>query len=109
MLTELIFMKMNQQENTKKSLNKLIFNVRKITFDKFQSRTKGVKIIRSKENLSYFDTVNNIVYLKNNADEYNLIHELTHKFQQTFTKVEQEAYNKIITEKFSGYTKRDFC
>ena len=91
-----------------KTIIELINNVRKITSNKFQNRTKGVRIIRSKENLSYYDVENNIINLKNNADEYNLIHELAHKFQQTFTKEEQEVYNKIITKKFNGYTKKDF-
>ena len=93
----------------KTDMNTIVNRTRLITSDKLQQKTKGVKLKRDNTiKHSYFDRSKNKIVLGANANEYTLIHELGHKLQTTFTKQEQQDYNKLITQKFAKYTKDDF-
>jgi len=86
----------------------MINDTRNVTSSEFQARTKGVTIGMSQENYSRFSPSENKIYLGTKSNFYDLIHELGHKLQSTFTKEEEKVYNKIIKRKFSKYTKNDF-
>lgn len=91
-----------------KETTEIVKSTRLIISQEFQQRTAGVHISRKNENYSYYSPKENKIYLGNKVDEYTLIHELGHKLQSTLSKKEKEVYNKIINNKFSKYTKKDF-
>lgn len=100
----------NKEKQWKNELktSEIIKKTRDITSTEFQKRTKGIKVSRIEENYSYIDLNENRIFLGTKADEYDLIHELAHKLQMSFTKEEEKMYNQIIKSKFSKYTKKDF-
>ncbi len=86
----------------------IVTDARKITTEEFQRRTSGVKISRINNEPSYFSVDENKIYLNRKADEWSLIHELGHKLFFSLSKDEKKIYNKIITNKFKKYSKKDF-
>ena len=86
--------------------SEIIKKARNITSSEFQRRTKGIKISRIEESYSYINIDENKIYLGIKANEYDLIHELGHKLQLSFTKEEEKVYNRIIKSKFSNYIKK---
>lgn len=100
----------NKEKQWKNELktSEIMKKARDITSIKFQKRTSGVKVSRIEKNYSYINLGENKIYLGAKADEYDLIHELGHKLQLSFTKSELKEYNKIIKAKFSAFSKNDF-
>lgn len=97
-----------QQWIDQMKLTDIVNKVRKITPLEFQKRTAGVKIRRFEKNYSYIDTEANIIYLGQKSNEFTLIHELGHKLYLSLSESEEKVYNKIITNKFKNYSKKDF-
>lgn len=91
-----------------KSIREIVSKTRKIISPTFIERTKGLKISSHQEKYSYLDIKENKIYLGISSNEYNLIHELAHKLQESFTQNEKRMYNEIIKSKFSNYRKNDF-
>lgn len=90
------------------SLSEIIKETKSIISQTFQDRVKGVKIVKTEDNYSKYSSVEDKIYLGDNTNTYDLIHELGHKLQQVFTKEERELYNKLVKAKFSVYKKKDF-